>query len=111
MTESNACLDHHDVTGNYLLTSVGGPCNDSLMPEQTGTSEGEVMAKANNQMDAEMRRLFKAGRKAGWTFELNNSQHFDVIDPNGIKVTTIAPRNRHWKLYAVKHLKPAGFPV
>lgn len=62
----------------------------------------------NNQMDADLRRLVKDLRKRGAVIELNNSQHFDVY-LNGVKITTIAPRNRHWKVNSMKHLRPA-FP-
>ena len=65
---------------------------------------------ANNQMDSDMRRLAKAGSKAGWEWVLKNSEHFQVFDPNGLLITTVAPRNRHWRKHFEREVRPFGYP-
>lgn len=66
---------------------------------------------ANNQMDSDMRRIARAGQKAGWRWELMKSEHFRVFAPCGTLVTTVAPRNRHWRVLFLKDTKGWAYPA
>ena len=62
-------------------------------------------------MPSDMRKIARAGMKEGWEWQLNKSGHFEVFTPKGRKVTTVAPRNRHWKVRFESVTSPFNYPV
>lgn len=58
----------------------------------------------------DMRKVARAGQKKGWTWQLNKSMHYEVYTPSGVKVTTVAPRNPHWRKCFQRFAKKHNYP-
>lgn len=62
-------------------------------------------------MSPDLRKVARAGIKKGWTWRLNKSMHYEVLTPQGVMVTTVAPRNAHWRKTFQRTIKKHGYPT